>query len=388
MTVAPHPIVAHNFYSSDVPSGENAAVEADVRLLRNAGITVETLFTHSDSIGDGARGRFAVLAKLFGSRTADQYVATAVKQRGVNLLHVHNLYPLISPSVIRAAKRCGIPVVATVHNYRLVCAKGTYFRNGHICTSCNARTWAWPAVAYGCYRGSRAQSLALTSAMSFHRTTWSLVDRWLGVSSFVAGFLERAGIPAHRIRVRSGLPYATGQPAKHRGAGILFAGRLDPSKGIGLLLEAWERLEEDPSRPLIIAGSGPSKDAVVAAAARRSDIEYLGVIPPAAVGQVIDRAAATCIPSVWYEGLPTALLETMAHGRPVVATAIGSLRDVVTDEVGWAVEPNADALAKALSEARRGSASRGAQARQLYERNYTEETGLQQLCSVYAEVLG
>jgi glycosyltransferase involved in cell wall biosynthesis len=380
--------MAHNFYRSEVPSGENAAVNADIQRLRDAGVSVETLFEYSDLISRRKLGRARAALRMFGSREMDDNVTHAVRDQGANLLHIHNLYPLISPSIIRTAKRLGIPVIASVYNYRLVCAKGTFYRDGAICTECAGLRVAWPAVQHGCYRDSRIESGVVTAAMGFHAGTWALVDRYIAVSPFIAEFLEGLGIPSDQISTMPNLPAAAGSPPPEMGAGVLYAGRLDPAKGINLLLEAWETLEPDPHRPLVIAGDGPARAAVLAAEARRPDIRFVGARPPSAVGELIDSAAATCMPSLWFEGLPMIFIESIAHGRPVVATTIGSLGRLVNDRIGWLVQPTVSALASALAEARVGSIGRGARAREVYEQSYAEPAGINQLVSIYADVLG
>jgi glycosyltransferase involved in cell wall biosynthesis len=387
MPAAPHPVFAHNFYRSAVPSGENGAVEADLRLLRSAGIAVETLFTTSDSISTGRFRDATAVMTLFGSAQADRFVRRAVRERGANLLHVHNPYPLISPSVIKAAKEVGVPVVATIYNYRLVCAKGTFFRNGEICTLCMGHRWAWPSVVHACYQRSHLKSAAIASAMTVHAGAWRMVDCFIAVSPFVGEFLERMGVAEDRIRVRPNLPSFSGSPSDSSGSGVLYAGRLEPDKGVELLLAAWDRLPVDSTRPLIIVGDGSSRDSVAGAAKRRRDIRYVGVVPQSAVGELIDQTAATCIPSIWYEGLPTIFVQALARGRPVVTTSVGSLGRAVDTAVGWVAEPAVEPLAAALQEARGADDMRGRRARALYEREYSETVGLERLRAIYDECL-
>jgi glycosyltransferase involved in cell wall biosynthesis len=356
-------------------------------MLVDAGLQVETLFEYSDLISHRKLGRLRAGLRLFGSQRAEEEVTRAVRDRGANLLHIHNVYPLLSPSIIRAAKALGIPVVASVYNYRLVCAKGTFYRDGAICTKCAGQQIAWPAIQYGCYRGSRIESSLIASAMRLHASTWQLVDRYIAVSPFVAEFLIGFGIPPDRIETKPNLPASPGSPSPHAGAGVLYAGRLDTSKGIDLLLKAWETLEPDPGRPLVIAGDGPARASVVEAASRRSDIRYVGIRPPAEIGDLIDSAAATCVPSLWYEGLPMIFVESISHGRPVVATTIGSMGRLVDDSIGWLVQPTVHDLASALAEARHGSYSRGARAREVYDERYTEAAGIDQIRLIYADVI-
>jgi glycosyltransferase involved in cell wall biosynthesis len=294
---------------------------------------------------------------------------------------------LISPAIITRAKSHGCRVVQTVHNFRHVCATGTFFRDGSPCTACLGKRLPWPAVQHGCYRDSRAQSVALGTAMVRHRSTWRRIDRFLPVSRFVANLLVTSGIPEEQISVvpnhipDPGPPHAPGQ-------GFLFAGRLSHEKGIGILLAAWERSELGFETQLTIAGDGPLRKTVEHEANRLPGVTYTGPVPGEQVRLLMRRSRAVVVPSIWYEALPTVLLEAYACGRAVVATKFGALETLVSPDTGWLAAPDTAGLAAALRVSQHDSAvdTKSARARELYLARYTPDATLAALLSVYEGV--
>ncbi len=177
-----------------------------------------------------------------------------------------------------------------MHNYRQVCSPGTYFRDGHGCTECRGRLIGWPGVQHACYRGSRAQSAVMAAALAIHRPTWRGVDRYLALSSALAGHLLAFGIPESRIVVKPNSVPDPG-PVVPGGSGFLFLGRFSPDKGVDMLLDAWQRHPVGALGPLRIAGDGEHRPLVEAAAAARADISYLGNLDRSGVLAALRSAA-------------------------------------------------------------------------------------------------
>src|SRR3954451_10914811 len=160
-------VVAHNRYAAAAPSGENVIVDAEIAQLRAAGVTVLPFLRSSDDIGALPLLDKALLpVSPIYNRHAQRDLARLLAAERPDLVHLHNPYPLLSPWVIRTAHAHGLPVIQTVHNYRQVCASGLYFRDGHICTDCKGRAFGLPAVIHSCYRGSKAQSAAMATALA------------------------------------------------------------------------------------------------------------------------------------------------------------------------------------------------------------------------------
>src|SRR3989440_2662947 len=250
-------VVAHNRYSSAQPSGENTVVDAEIAQLRAAGVEVVPFLRSSDEIGAlPASAKLLLPLGPIVSPSSVKALKTLIAEQEPDVLHLHNPYPLISPWIVRTAHAHGLPVVQTVHNYRQVCAPGLYFRDGRICTDCKGRAFPLPAVVHNCYRGSKAQSAVMATALTVHRGTWRSVDRYIALTDAIAAHLRDYGIPGERIVVKPNALADPGPPAP-LGEGFLFAGRLSPEKGLGLLLEAWARHPEGTLGTLRIAGDGP-----------------------------------------------------------------------------------------------------------------------------------
>jgi glycosyltransferase involved in cell wall biosynthesis len=376
-------LVVHNRYVSAVPSGENAVVDEEITALRAAGVEVVPHLRSSDEIAAlSPAARAALAVRPVRSGEDARAIAALIREHRPDVLHLHNPYPLVSPWVVRVAHGAGVPVVQTVHNYRHACVAGSLFRDGHVCTDCLGTRTRWPGVVHGCYRGSRAQSLALTTAEVLHRGTWATVARYLVLTAFAAEKMVEAGLPRDRLVVRPNSARDPGPPSAP-GAGVLYVGRLDEEKGVPLLVEAWRLVP--PGSHLTVIGEGRYRAAVERLAAERDDVTFLGPRGAAEVAAAIDAAAAVVVPSVCYEGFPRVVAEAFAHGRPIVATAVGPLPSLVTDDVGWTAPPAPEGLAAVLAGVG-PDAARGAAARARYLAAYTPERTMRQLLDVYAEV--
>ena len=348
-------LVAHNRYRRALPSGENIGVDREVAALRDRGVTVDLLLAESDDIaGFGLGQRLTLPARPTWSATTRHRFRTMIEAQRPDLVHLHNPYPLLSPALVNWAAAAGLPVVQTVHNVRHVCLAGTFARDGEPCRDCAGRRFPWPGVVHGCYRGARGPSLALAVAHTAHRRTWSRVDRFIAVSDYVADEIIAAGLPAGRTVVRAnGIP-DPGSPTAP-GSGVLFAGRLSAEKGIDVLLQAWADARLRPSAPLRIAGDGPLRARVQAAAASDPDVEYLGPLDRNQMSAALTDTAVVAVPSRTPEALPTVVPEAFAHGRAVIAGQVGALPSMVDDRVGAvaAAEPGpfANAVRACLGDA-------------------------------------
>jgi glycosyltransferase involved in cell wall biosynthesis len=378
-------VVAHNRYSSAQPSGENTVVDAEIAQLAAAGVEVVPFLRSSDEIGSLPAAQKALLpvSPIVSPRAVKELTAL-IKSEKPDVLHLHNPYPLLSPWVVRTAHAHGLPVVQTVHNYRQVCAPGLYFRDGHICHDCRGRAFPLPAVIHACYRGSRAQSAIMATALTVHRGTWRSVDRYIALTDAIAEHLRDYGIPDERIVVKPNALADPGPPAP-LGTGFLFAGRLSAEKGLELLLEAWSRRPVGALGPLRIAGDGPLRAVAEAAAQERSDVVFLGPQTREGVRAAMRDSAVLLAPSTWHDVLPTVILEALAAGRPVLGTQLGGIPYLVGD-AGWTVPATVDALSAALAVAAAQAPEIAPRARARYDFNFRPELLTGRLIEIYESV--
>ena len=378
-------VVAHNRYSSAQPSGENIVVDSEIAQLTGAGVTVVPFLRSSDEIADlGPVGKLALMGSPVYSRSTQRELSAMLERERPDVLHLHNPYPFLSPAVVRTAQRHGVPVVQTVHNYRQVCVNGLYFRDGHLCHDCRGRMVGLPGVLHGCYRGSKAQSAVMATALAVNRGTWRRLDRYIALTEAVADHLRGFGVSDDRITVKpNGVP-DPGEPAPP-GDGFVYVGRLSDEKGVSLLLDAWERHPDGALGRLAVAGDGPLRAAVAAAAARRGDIEYFGQVTPAERDDLLRAAAALVTASVCEDVLPTVVIEAMAHGRPVLTTDLGGPPSMVAD-TGVVVAPTVEALADGLARMRVAAAELSGRARQRYLSHFTPEVVLSRQLEIYREL--
>lgn len=381
-------LVAHNRYRSDMPSGENIVVDAEIASLRAAGVDVVPMITESDSVSlrSPAGLAAAALGPVYAPGGVPRFRELLTTERP-DVVHLHNVYPLLSPWVVRTAHHHGVPVVQTVHNFRHDCVAGSYFRNGAICTECAGRAFASPAIAHGCYRGSHAQSVPMAVGRSVHRSTWRSVERFLALTPFHAEFLRSLGVPPERIVVRPTSAPDPGEPAPPTSKDVLFAGRLDEQKGIRLLLDAWRTREHPSGGMLRIVGDGPLRELVEDAASRDASVVAYGRVEADAVADRIRAAGAVIIPSTWFEGLPRVLVEALSHGRTVAVSDIGGLGAVVDDRIGWRFAPTVQGVRAGLDALATGDLrARGLAARETYLASYAPDVTTHALLAVYDDV--
>ncbi len=377
----------HTHYQQ--PGGEDASFGAEVALLRDKGHTVVPLTFHNKQLEDvPLLWRAAV---TLWNREAYTRVREAIRLHRPDILHVHNTFPLASPAVIHAAKAEGVPVVMTLHNYRLLCVNAFLFRQGQVCEACLGRL-PWRGALYGCYRESRAASAVVAGMITLHRAlgTWSLVDRFIALTEFARQKFIEGGFPPEKISVKPNFVHPDPGPGEGRGGYALFVGRLSPEKGLGTLLMAWERL--GGKAPLKIVGDGPLAPEVQEAQKRIPGVEWLGRKAPEEVYALMGEASFLVFPSEWYEGFPKVLAEAFAKGLPVLASALGSQGSIVDHgRTGLHFRPGdpEDLAAKVewLLAHPNELARMRKEARAEYEAKYTAEENYRQLMAIYQTVL-
>ncbi|MFE1425576.1 glycosyltransferase [Streptomyces fungicidicus] len=384
-------LVVHNHYASAQPSGENKVVDQEVALLRSAGHRVEVFERRSDDIAARSLPSKAALPLLVPWNPAvRRELAARLRAGRPDVVHIHNVFPLLSPAVLAACADAGVPAVATLHNYTQICPPGTLQRDGRPCTECVGAT-PLPAVRHGCYRGSRLATVPLAVSLSANRRRWwTGVERFLCISAAQRDVLVRAGMPAERLAVKHNFVPEPGVRRTGAGEHLLYLGRLAEAKGVRLLMAAWDELAAagGVGVPLVIAGTGPLEDEVTAWAAGRDDVRYAGLYDTDRCRRAIAGAVAVVAPSTWLEAFGLVAVEAMAAGVPVVAAGHGAFTELVEDGGTGLLHRPGDAASLA-SRIRRITAEEdrnremGRAARRRYERGFSPAVGLERLLEEY-----
>ncbi|MEH0581381.1 glycosyltransferase [Streptomyces sp. B21-108] len=387
-----HVLVVHNRYASAQPSGENKVVDQEVALLREAGHRVELFERRSDDIGAmSLLAKVAVPLRVPWNPAVRTELANRLRTERPDVVHVHNVFPLLSPAVLAACADAGVPAVATLHNYTQVCPPGTLQRDGRPCTECVGSAVPLPAVRHGCYRGSRLATVPLAVSLSANRRRWwSGVERFFCISAAQRDTLVRAGMPAERLAVKHNFVPDPDDRRAGDGEHLLYLGRLAEAKGVRLLMAAWDELAASGGVgvPLVIAGTGPLEPQVTAWAAGRDDVRYVGLYDTAECQKAIARSVAVVAPSTWLEAFGLVVVEAMAAGVPVVAAGHGAFVELVEDGVtGLLHRPGepaslASCLRRITAEPDLGR-EMGQAARLRYEQGFSPAVGLDRLVDEY-----
>ena len=308
---------------------------------------------------------------------------------------IHNVFPVMSPSVYALAFKLGVPVVQYLHNYRMSCVNGFFLNHGETCTSCIHGNFTKAALT-GCWHDSRLVSGWMGAVMMRVRAmgVFEKVAGWIAISRAQKDLHVQMGIPAERIHV---LPhFYQVDPSRfiaEPGRDVLFVGRLSKEKGVEPLLDAWKRTDRGEAK-LVIAGDGPERAALEnkIAAEKIGGVEFLGFVAKEDQEALWKRAAFSVVPSIWQEPLGLVVLEAWERGRSVVVSDAGGLADTVEDGVDGLKVPMRDneAWAQAISGLLRDRARSAEMARAgvaKLDRDFTKEKWLGRIEGIYGEVL-
>jgi glycosyltransferase involved in cell wall biosynthesis len=378
-------LLLHNAYRQR--GGEDVVVEAESALLAAAGHTVFQETVSNDTIV-GARDGLGLLLSSGYNRSRAEWLTRLLDETGAEVVHIHNFFPLLSPAVHEAASLHGAAVVQTLHNYRLICAAGTFLRQGSVCEKCLTGSRLW-GVAHRCYRHSLPGSLAVANMQgtAVRRGIWhDHVHRFIALTDFARDKFVAGGLPPDKLVVKPNFVAPVGEGGEVRSGG-LFVGRLSQEKGVHTLLEAWKAL---PQHHLTIIGDGPESASLQRLAG--PNVTFLGALPSDQVVSHMRRAAFVAVPSIWYEGFGLTAIEAFACGTPVIASKIGSLAELVDDGVNGLLFAAGDPAALAAAADHmlsnpEGAERLGQRARQTHARLFSPAVNLAQLEAIYEDAL-
>jgi len=377
-------LMVHNAYQQR--GGEDAVVDAEIKMLRSYGHKVVEYRRSNEELNQMSRSSAAL--QTFWSRGTAHKVVELISLESIDVVHCHNTFPLISPAVYWAAARARVPVVQTLHNFRLICPQALMLRNEAPCEDCVGHV-PWRGVMHGCYRNSRLQTGVLAGMITAHRVlgTWrDKVARYIALNEFCRQKFIQGGLPANRIVVKPNFVDAGPAPVSIKRLGALYVGRLSQEKGIRVLADAMRRLQGRVG--LTVVGVGPQADLL----ANLPGVRLLGALPANEVMELMRHTQMLVLPSIWYENFPRTLVEAFGCGLPVVASRLGAMTHLIDhDRNGLLFDAgNANALAAAMdslaSDPQR-CAEMGLAARQTYEESLTPEINYKMLMQIYEDAL-
>lgn len=390
-------LVIHNYYQQR--GGEDSVFEAEVQLLRQYGHTVQTIPFNNNTIQGSFERLKAGLLVVYNPESVKK-IEERIKTFQPDIIHVHNFFPIASPSILKVAAKHNIPVVVTLHNFRLICAGALLYREGETCESCTNKTFPIEGIVRACYRNSRLKTASVTLMSSIHKLlgTWrNKVQRYIVLNSFVKNKILNSSLKLHpeQLMIKANFlfdPLTEIQKSditKTKDHYFLYVGRLSPEKGIETLLAAFQ----DTSFRLKIVGTGPLEPLVEQTADSSSNIEFCGFQSQAKVLELLQKAKALIVPSVWYENFPMVLLEAFSVGTPIITSNIGGLPNIVeAGFTGYLATPNdieslQEQCRKIMNLSQFDYQVLCQNARNTYLKLYTPEVNYNRLMEIYSEAI-
>jgi glycosyltransferase involved in cell wall biosynthesis len=386
-------LLIHNTYQQ--PGGEDVVFEQERRLLQQHGHEIVTYQRSNHEIEQLSMfERIALVTRIIAADDSKQQVWKILEMFQPDLVHAHNTFMMISPSVYEACGEAHVPVLQTLQNYRLLCPAALLFRDGHVCEECSEHGLT-RSVWHGCYRDSRPTTAAVALMLKTHRErrTWTdAVTGYVVATEFARQKFIHGGLPAEKIFVKPNFvdpdPGERSQPGDY----ALFVGRLSPEKGVSTLLAAWSRL--GPSIPLVIAGDGPLRPRLEAEVAKNNlrQVSFRGRLNPSETRAAMKQARFLVLPSLWYEGFPMVMAESLACGTPVLGSRLGAIEEIITDgRTGLHFTPGDPTDLGEKTEWAWNHPSEltamGREARRDYESRYTSEMNYSLLMAIYQQVI-
>jgi glycosyltransferase involved in cell wall biosynthesis len=410
-------LLVHNFYQSQSPSGEDIVFKNEVELLRKNGIDVVTYERFNDEIKEyGFFNKCILPFRNIWSIKTYKDLQMLIRQVKPDIVHFHNIWYVISPSAFYACKDEGIPVVQTLHNYRIACATGLLFRNGKLCEECiknnNGKIFnkisryriITNVLKYRCYKNSRLLSLPIAITIYFHwiKKTWiNYVNSYIALNKFCKKKFIEAGLPSNRIFIKPNFLQNPPEPNYTHKYYAVYIGRIAQEKGIRILVDSIKYYNNENSFAgkfkainIKIVGEGPLKNEI------ETNIRLQGIKGVELLGRknfsecldILKYAKFIIIPSICYEGFPMVLREAFACGKPVIASRLGALAELVEDgKTGILFETgNAKDLAEKIKwmfENDNVCVEMGKNARKIFEEKYTAEKNFKILMDIYENTL-
>jgi glycosyltransferase involved in cell wall biosynthesis len=384
-----HLLLIHNYYRE--PGGEDDVLESEKALLSSRGHTITEYVRHNQEIaGYSALSKALIPAKITWAWDSYGGLRELLRKAKPDVAHFHNTFPLISPAAYYACRDAGVPVVQMLHNSRLLCPVGTFFRDGRVCEDCLGKRITWPGIVHGCYHGSSLQTSGLSGMLAVHKAvgTWEhLVDAYVVFTEFHRRKFVEGGLPANKVVVKP--HFLMSDPGVRSGDGdyALFVGRLVPEKGVHVLAEAWRGLKV----PLKIRGDGPMLAEVEALARENPFVEVVRRPSREEYFALVRGARFLVWPSVYNEAFGRVVIDAFASGVPVLASRLPVCTELVSERAGLHFNSgdakDLAAMAQSAWDNPTEMRKRGSAARKEYEEKYGANRNYDLLLNIYERVL-
>ena len=389
-------LIVHNYYQ--VPGGEDTVVANEKKMLEDNGHEVFMYTRHNNEIKKKSfLGKLLLGAQSIFSIRTYREVRRIIRKNKVDIVHVHNTLSLISPSVYYAAFKCNIPVVQTIHNFRLLCPAATLYRDNHICEDCISNGLRC-ALKHKCYRKSFLQTLISVLIIKINRIlgTYKKLN-YICLTEFNKEKLlqlnrknkkiineDKIFIKPNFVNIeRNIIPY------EQRKNQFVFVGRLDKLKGINILFDSWKKIEEikiHNTPELIVCGIGPEEEFCKEYIIRNNlrHVKLMGFIENFKIMDIISESKALILPTQWYEGFPMTIVESMSCGTPIMGSDIGNVGSLIINDVnGYKFHRNSiDDLVDSI----RSIKDMTVTIKNTYKDMYTSDTNYRRLSKIYKNI--
>ncbi len=391
-------LAIHNFHRKGSASGDDQVFKSETALLKNHGNTVIQYTISNDTFDNkGITGKVVSTFGMLWSFKNYRAVQKLIKKEKPDIIHIHTFFPLLSPSVLYAAKRLDVPVVATLHDTRFICPCATSLRKMKLCNKCGDGHY-FRMYKYGCFKNSKMQSLLVAGIFKYHRIRKSFykqIDKYICLNDNQIELLKGIGFDKTKIVKKYNFVPDTeanveavkieGIPKKY----VVFYGRIGEEKGVRILMQIWEQIKDIP---LVVMGSGPLEKEFKLWAEKKDHVYFLGYIEHNKCLSIVKGGEFVIFPSIWYEGCSMVEIETESLGNALIATNLGFSAEAIKDGVnGYKVElGDVTGFVKYIRKLWKNPddcQKLGENARKDYEANYLPEDNYKQLMKIYEDTI-
>lgn len=383
-------LFVHNTYR--YAGGEDVAVKQEIELLEKNGHRVELVTFHNE-VRSGIISKIKFASSSLYNRNSYKRLQKKIETFEPDIAHVHNFFFEASPSIFFILKKKKVPVVLTLHNYRLVCANALLLRNNAPCELCVSNTIPLSGIKYKCYHDSSIESAIVTGIASLHKIlhTWTgKVDRYIALTEFSKTILYKSSLKLNKqkITVKPNFVFDKQAGQQNRDDFFLFVGRIATEKGVDNLLKVFGN---NPGIRLVMIGGGPEKERLQGLYSSYKNIVFEGQRDKEEVLHYMKKAKALVFPSIWYEGLPFTIIEAFSTGTPVIASNLGSMAELINHNYNGFLFNYKDLLSLQSVLLDFDNLTKTSDiysnSRKTYLEKYTPEKNLAAMLSIYNEVI-